>query len=68
VVDGKVINRELVWRNTERDRAEGGVGILLRIRIEDYVGCPQLFQVNAGISSNTLCSCLLKTNLSFEYV
>jgi hypothetical protein len=31
VVDGKVINRELVWRNAERDRAEGGTGILLRI-------------------------------------
>jgi hypothetical protein len=24
VVDGKVINRELVWRNAERDRIEGG--------------------------------------------
>jgi hypothetical protein len=31
VVDGKVINRELVWRNGERDRAEGGTGILLGI-------------------------------------
>jgi hypothetical protein len=47
-VDGKVINRELVWRN-----AEGGTGIL-RIGTEVYVGCPQLLQVNAGISSNTL--------------
>jgi hypothetical protein len=31
-VDGKVINRKLVWRNAERDRAEGGTGILLHIR------------------------------------
>jgi hypothetical protein len=53
VVDGKVINRELVWRNAERDRAEGGSGILFRIRTEVYVGCPQL-QANVGISSNTL--------------
>jgi hypothetical protein len=51
-VDGKVINRELVWRNAERDLAEGGTGILLNIRTEFYVGCPQLLQVNAGISSN----------------
>jgi hypothetical protein len=49
VVYGKVINRELVRRI-----AEGGAGILLRIRTEVYVGCPQLFQAKAGISSNTL--------------
>jgi hypothetical protein len=36
-VDGKVINRELVWRNAERDSAEGGTGILLRISTEVYV-------------------------------
>jgi hypothetical protein len=54
VADGKVINRELVWRNTEQDRAEGGTGILLRIGTEVYVGCPQLLQANTGISSNTL--------------
>jgi hypothetical protein len=36
VVDGRVINRELMWRNSE-----GGTGILLRIRTEFYVGCPQ---------------------------
>jgi hypothetical protein len=51
-VDGKVINHELVWRNAERDRAEGGTGILLRIRTEVYVGCLQLLQANAGISDN----------------
>jgi hypothetical protein len=48
VVDGKVINRELVWRNSGGDRAEGGNGILLRIWAEVYVGCPQLLQANAG--------------------
>jgi hypothetical protein len=52
--DGKVINRELVWRNAERDRAEGGTGMLLRIGTVVYVGCPQLLQANAGISSKTL--------------
>jgi hypothetical protein len=52
VVDGKIINRELVWRKAERDRAEGGTGILLRIRTEVYVGCPQLLQANAGICLN----------------
>jgi hypothetical protein len=29
VVDGKVINRELVWRNAERDFAEGGTDFIL---------------------------------------
>jgi hypothetical protein len=52
VVDGKVINLELVWRNAERDRAEGGTGILLSIRTEVHGGCPQLLQANAGIYSN----------------
>jgi hypothetical protein len=33
VVDGKVINRELVWRSDERDCAEAGTRILLRIRL-----------------------------------
>jgi hypothetical protein len=42
VVDGKVINRELVLRNAERDHAEGGAGIVLRIKTEVYVGCPRL--------------------------
>jgi hypothetical protein len=32
MVDGKVINHELVWRNAELVRAEGRTGILLRIR------------------------------------
>jgi hypothetical protein len=54
VVDGKVINRELVCRNVERHRVEGGTGVLLRIRTWVYVGCPQLLHANAGISSNTL--------------
>jgi hypothetical protein len=53
-VDGKVINHELVWRNAERDRAEGGTGILFRNRTEVYVGFPQFLQANAGLSSNTL--------------
>jgi hypothetical protein len=53
-VEGKVIHRELGWRNAERDRAEGGTGILHRIRTEVYVGYPQLLQANAGISSDTL--------------
>jgi hypothetical protein len=48
VVDGKVINRELVCRNAER-----GTGVLLRITTEVH-GCPQLLQANARISSNTL--------------
>jgi hypothetical protein len=54
VVDGKAINPELVWRNAERDRVEGGTGILLHIRTEVYVGCSQLFQAIARISSNML--------------
>jgi hypothetical protein len=33
VVVGIVINWELVWRNAERDRDEGGTGIVLRIKI-----------------------------------
>jgi hypothetical protein len=37
-VDGKVVNRELVWRNDERDRAEGRTGILLHIRTGMLVG------------------------------
>jgi hypothetical protein len=41
VVDGKVINRELGWRNGERDRAEGGTGIHF-VLAQVYVGCPQL--------------------------
>jgi hypothetical protein len=53
-VDGKFINRELVWRNAERERAEGGAGILLLITIEVYACCPQLLLANAGITSNTL--------------
>jgi hypothetical protein len=53
VVDGKVINCELVWRNAERDRAEGGTGIH-RIRTEVYVGCSQLLQANVRVSSNAL--------------
>jgi hypothetical protein len=53
VVDGKVINRELVWRSAGRDCAEGGT-FLLRNSTEVYVGCSQLLQANAGISSNTL--------------
>jgi hypothetical protein len=34
VVDGKVINRELVWRNAEPDRADGGTGFLLPFNTE----------------------------------
>jgi hypothetical protein len=41
VVDGKVINRELAWRNADRDR----------IRTEVCVGCTQLLQANTEISS-----------------
>jgi hypothetical protein len=37
VVDSKVVNCQLVWRNAERDRAEGGTGILLRIMTEVFV-------------------------------
>jgi hypothetical protein len=47
----KVINRELVWRNDERDHAEGGTGIVLSIRSEVYVGCPQLLQANMFIEN-----------------
>jgi hypothetical protein len=47
VVDVKVISRELVWRKAERDRAEGGTAILLRISTEVYVGC-QLLQALRG--------------------
>jgi hypothetical protein len=54
VVDGKVINRELVWRNAEQDRAARGTGILLRVRTEVCVGCMKLLQANAGITSNML--------------
>jgi hypothetical protein len=54
VVDGKLINRELVWRNTERDCAEGGTGSLGRIGTEVDVSCPQLLQANVGISLNML--------------
>jgi hypothetical protein len=39
VVDGKVINRELVCRNVERDRTEGGTGIFFRIRAVVYFSC-----------------------------
>jgi hypothetical protein len=53
-VDGKVINRELVWRNAEQNSVEGVTGILLRNRTEVYVGCLHLLQANARISSNTL--------------
>jgi hypothetical protein len=51
VVDGKVINRELVLRNAERDHAEGGAGIVLRIKTEVVCWLPQ---AKAGISSDTL--------------
>jgi hypothetical protein len=43
VVDGKVINRELAWRD-----AEGGTGILLRIRTEVYVGCLSSSKLTQG--------------------
>jgi hypothetical protein len=49
-VDSKALNRKLVFRNSERDRAEGGTVILCRISTEVYVDCPQLLQANAGIS------------------
>jgi hypothetical protein len=69
VVDGKVINRELVWRMLNEtvlkalafyfvlhfsSLADSDHVVCLFVFYYIYVRCPQLLQANAGISSNTL--------------